>query len=309
MPACLTHYYFAQNVRENLPDASSLDACAYAWGAQGPDFFFCHRFLPFWRGRSLQEYGGRLHDEMPSKVLGAMREFLKAHPDPVYRSYVWGFVCHYSLDCTAHPYINWLAQELVRQRPWETPSTMHGEVEAALDAIVLRYETGKLPSEVPLKTMFPKNHGVEGKIARLYRQVLFTLYGEDVPEGAAPPGHGRRPHYLWPCHRQNRPEEKAGGPPGKGPPLRDFQPHGAPHRGRPGGLRQRAERPLGGWELQPKLLRTLRRGPGRGGEDTLRLFPGGPLRPYRGEALWLKQKRTRKRAIPQKGMALTFSAV
>ena len=124
MPACLTHYYFAQNVRENLPDASSLDACAYAWGAQGPDFFFCHRFLPFWRGRSLQEYGGRLHDEMPSKVLGAMREFLKAHPDPVYRSYVWGFVCHYSLDCTAHPYINWLAQELVRQRPWETPSTM-----------------------------------------------------------------------------------------------------------------------------------------------------------------------------------------
>ena len=90
MPACLTHYYFAQNVRENLPDASSLDACAYAWGAQGPDFFFCHRFLPFWRGRSLQEYGGRLHDETPSKVLGAMREFLKAHPDPVYRSYVWG---------------------------------------------------------------------------------------------------------------------------------------------------------------------------------------------------------------------------
>ena len=47
MPACLTHYYFAQNVRENLPDASSLDACAYAWGAQGPDFLFCHRFLPF----------------------------------------------------------------------------------------------------------------------------------------------------------------------------------------------------------------------------------------------------------------------
>ena len=141
-----------------------MDACAYAWGAQGPDFFFCHRFLPFWRGRSLQEYGGRLHDETPSNVLGAMREFLKAHPDPVYRSYVWGFVCHYSLDCTAHPYINWLAQELVRQRPWETPSTMHGEVEAALDAIVLRYETGKLPSEVPLKTMFPKNHGVEGKI-------------------------------------------------------------------------------------------------------------------------------------------------
>lgn len=182
MPACLTHYYFSQRVREDLPEKASLDSCAYAWGAQGPDFFFCHRFLPFWKGESLKEYGGRLHEELPSKVLGAMREFLKSHPDPVYRSYVWGFVCHYSLDCTAHPYINWLAKKLADQRPWETASTMHGEIESALDAIVLRCETGKLPSEMPLKRTFPKNEGVQRKIAHLYRQVLFALYGEDVQE-------------------------------------------------------------------------------------------------------------------------------
>ena len=46
MPACLAHYYFAQNVRESLEEKASLHLCAYAWGAQGPDFFFCHRFLP-----------------------------------------------------------------------------------------------------------------------------------------------------------------------------------------------------------------------------------------------------------------------
>ena len=182
MPACLTHYFFSQNVREDLKDKAELDPCAYAWGAQGPDFFFCHRFLPLWKGESLREYGGRLHEERPSKVLGSMRSFLQGHPDPAIQSYVWGFVCHYSLDCTAHPYINWLAQELVKQRPWETPSTMHGEIEGALDAIVLRYETGKLPSEVNLKAMFPKNEGVQRKIARLYRRVLFDLYGEDVQE-------------------------------------------------------------------------------------------------------------------------------
>lgn len=183
MPACLTHYHFAQNVREDLPDKAALDLCAFAWGAQGPDFFFCHRYLPFWRGESLQPYGSRLHGELPSRVLGAMREYLQSHPDPVYRSYVWGFACHYALDSTAHPYINWLAAQLLKHRPWETPTTMHGEVEAALDAITLRYETGRLPSEVPLKTMFPKNDGVQRKIARLYRHVLFALYGEDIPEG------------------------------------------------------------------------------------------------------------------------------
>ena len=43
MPACLAHYYFAQNVRESLEEKASLHLCAYAWGAQGPDFVVCHR--------------------------------------------------------------------------------------------------------------------------------------------------------------------------------------------------------------------------------------------------------------------------
>ena len=116
MPACLTHYCFAQRVREDREEKASLDLCAYTWGAQGPDFFFCHRFLPVWKGDSLREYGDRLHRATPSKVLGALRDFLKEHPDPVYRSYIEGFVCHYSLDCTAHPYINWLAGELAEDQ-------------------------------------------------------------------------------------------------------------------------------------------------------------------------------------------------
>ena len=61
MPACLTHSLFSQNVREALPNKASLDLCAYAWGAQGPDFFFCHRYLPFWKGKSIAEYADRLH--------------------------------------------------------------------------------------------------------------------------------------------------------------------------------------------------------------------------------------------------------
>ena len=42
MPACLTHYQFAQEVRERL-HLTELEPADYAWGAQGPDFLFCHR--------------------------------------------------------------------------------------------------------------------------------------------------------------------------------------------------------------------------------------------------------------------------
>ena len=136
------------------------------------------------KGRSLKEYGSRLHSEVkPSVTFSAMREFLSRHRDPGYRAYVTGFVCHYALDSTAHPYVNALAAELAAQRPWETVSTMHGEVEASLDAIILRRETGMLPSQVNVKQMFPKSESAQRRIAKLYHSVLLSACGEDVPEG------------------------------------------------------------------------------------------------------------------------------
>lgn len=185
MPAGLTHYYFAKNVLERLPSAET-DTCAYYWGAQGPDFLFCHRYMRFLglgKKEGLHKYGSLLHKTKPSVTLSSMRDFLGKHPDPVYRSYVWGFLCHYALDSTAHPYVNALAEELAAERPTEKPSTMHGEIESALDAIVLRAETGQMPPAFPLKRLFPQNEGVQRRIARLYRQVLADVYGEEVPEG------------------------------------------------------------------------------------------------------------------------------
>ena len=182
MPACLTHHLFAKNVLSDLPEQKDLNLCAYYWGAQGPDFLFCHRYFPWMRGRSLKSYGSELHNTPPSQTLSAMRDFVRSHDDPAYRSYVYGFICHYALDSTAHPYVNALAEQLLEARDYETQTTMHGEVEAALDAIVLRSETGKLPSEVSLGDMFPKNEAVQRRIAKLYRHVLSQVYGEEFPE-------------------------------------------------------------------------------------------------------------------------------
>lgn len=184
MPACITHNLFAMDVLSRLEE-TGIDRCAYAWGAQGPDFLFCHRYFKTMRDktvRTMQEYGSALHRDPPSVTLGAMRSFVREHESPVYRSYVLGFLCHYALDSTAHPFVNARAVEMAGRREGETRGTMHGEIEAALDAIVLRWRTGKLPGEVRLKDMFPKNEGVQRMIARLYREVIFEVYGADVEE-------------------------------------------------------------------------------------------------------------------------------
>lgn len=186
MPACLTHYHFAKTVLSRLSqeEGQGIQECPFYWGAQGPDFLFCHRYLPWMKGRDLRDYGDKLHSETkPSQTFQSLRNFLERHKDPAYRSYVLGFVCHYALDSTAHPYVNALATELAAQRPWETVNTMHGEVEASLDAIILRRETGMLPSQVNVKQMFPKNESAQRRIAKLYQAVLLSACGEDVPEG------------------------------------------------------------------------------------------------------------------------------
>lgn len=181
MPACITHNLFAKNVLKALPERpESLDETAYLWGAQGPDFLFCHRYMPWMKGESLGAYGSKVHATTPSHTLNLMRDFLKTHSDPGYRSYVMGFLCHYALDSTGHPYINARSEEWAPLNPNQTPGTMHGEIESALDAIVLRRETGKLPSEVPLKNMFPKNPGVQRQIAEIYQVVLKGLFDLDA---------------------------------------------------------------------------------------------------------------------------------
>lgn len=186
MPASLTHYYFAKKVWGLLPGREGLPGDAYFWGAQGPDFLFCHHyqhFLGLGKGKEgLKSYGNRLHSSPPSLTLSAMRGFLQKHPAPAYRQYVEGFLCHYALDSTAHPYVNALAQALAAERPTENPGTMHGEIESALDAVVLRWEAGQLPSSVHLKRLFPKNEAVQRRIAKLYKYVIEEVYREDVPE-------------------------------------------------------------------------------------------------------------------------------
>lgn len=182
MPACLTHSQFAAGVLKRIPGGDDMDLGAYAWGAQGPDFLFAHRYLPWMGKENLRAYGNRLHENDPVKTLGALRDFLKSHREPGFLSYARGFLCHYALDSTAHPYINGKAAQLLEERPEETMTTLHGEIEAALDAIILRRETGKLPSEVSTGACFPKNEAVQRRIAMLYRDLIFAALGEDVPE-------------------------------------------------------------------------------------------------------------------------------
>lgn len=186
MPAAITHCLQCQRVLEEMQKdtpAFTVSRESFFWGAQGPDFFACHRFLPWWRGESLSEYGERLHEDSPAATLAAMWKYVREHPQDDYaRSYACGFLCHYAADSVCHPYIESRAEAMHQADPSQDTGVYHNEIESALDLIILRYERAALPSEFPLKRTVPRHPEAERSIARLYTAVLASLYGVTFSE-------------------------------------------------------------------------------------------------------------------------------
>lgn len=176
MPAAITHYYHALRVLE-LWKPENIEWDAFLWGAQGPDFLFYHRVLPWQKGESLSAYGGQIHQEAVLQTFSALRDYAQAHPSVCIQSYIAGFLCHYAADRTCHPFVRAQTQELRKHEPEQGGQIAHHELESALDVILLRYEAGALPIEFSLKKTLPKNRAVQQEIAKLYAFLLHVRFG------------------------------------------------------------------------------------------------------------------------------------
>jgi hypothetical protein len=177
MPAAITHYQQALEVLKvygKMHGSNSVDA--FLWGAQGPDFLYYHNlFLP--RRENLRSLGSKLHHENPAKLLSVMRDFLNQNDSEITEFYVRGFLCHYSLDRTAHPFVNWNVQALKNIYPGRSDSFLHNHVESILDGIILRSATGQLAVDFDLRKTVPKNEEVQTQIEKLYCYIFERLYG------------------------------------------------------------------------------------------------------------------------------------
>lgn len=184
MPAAITHCLQSQRTLDKLREQGAAlppSRDAFLWGAQGPDFLMCHRFLPWWKGESLARYGDLLHDLPPAKTLSAMWRYVNSRPeDGEARSYAMGFLCHYAADSICHPFVEYGARALAEKDPSQDEGVYHNEIESALDLIFLRYERAALPSEFPLKRTVPHNPAAQAAIARLYQPLFLELFGKQV---------------------------------------------------------------------------------------------------------------------------------
>lgn len=150
-------------------------APAFMAGANGPDMFYC---FEAWkpaaaRRMDLPGFGDRLHGERTGAFLRALHRYAVT---PAQQDYFMGFLAHYAVDCTVHPYVVAVTQSGM---PYAGPGG-HGYFEIALDSFVHKHCTGD--GAVPVDDICPPLPGeAMAQVAAQLRRAAAEVFGEELP--------------------------------------------------------------------------------------------------------------------------------
>lgn len=103
MPDVAVHLSFGEDVRRSLPPdiQKKLSPDPYAFALLGPDVWFVYKPWIRRNGRGRRMHTTRTGQFLTQVALEARKD---KNPALVF-SYLAGFICHYALDSTAHPYV------------------------------------------------------------------------------------------------------------------------------------------------------------------------------------------------------------
>ena len=130
MPATYAHYRFGQEVRKDLPEKEKKIVEEFPElfmiGLHGPDIFFYYK--PFSKNR-VRQIGHEMHKRAGEAFFAPAAEVVREHGgNHAYLSYLYGFICHFSLDVACHGYID---EKIAKS------GISHTEIEAEFDRMLM----------------------------------------------------------------------------------------------------------------------------------------------------------------------------
>lgn len=150
MPSLITHNFFGRQVYEELYQSiggSKDQSDAFLIGNQGPDPLFYARVNPLFK--NCAKLGSWMHSKNTDSLLAHLKGSLEAlEPSElaIGRAFALGFLCHYALDSTMHPFVYAQEYELcdagVEGLSRKQGTEVHFLIEAELDELVLFQKTG-----------------------------------------------------------------------------------------------------------------------------------------------------------------------
>ena len=160
MPSTYAHYCFGKAVYRRLPQEIQEEIKAYSplymTGLHGPDILFYY----FISKNPVTQYGVKMHGEKA-------REFFEKGMARVRKegrggfAYLYGFICHFALDHSCHPYIEKKIKEI---------GVTHAEIEVEFDRMLLA-KRGHNPLTHRLAGHIPTDMTSAGTIAEFFPEV------------------------------------------------------------------------------------------------------------------------------------------
>lgn len=185
MPAIITHDLFGQTAYERLHETigeGQEEKFAFLLGNQGPDPLFYARANP-----SISEFarfGSQMHSENTNLLLATFHDAmdtLAPEEKSVGRAYLLGFLCHYLLDSTVHPFVYAnqyaLCDAGIEGLSREDSTEVHAVIESEYDEVMLYTRTGKtLATYMPHKEILRASDETLNIIGKLYSYMAVMAF-------------------------------------------------------------------------------------------------------------------------------------
>ena len=131
MPSTYAHRRFGANVLDHLPAPlrEKLEAHRelYDIGLHGPDLLFYYHAE---KSTPVAALGNAMHDEPGRTFFDRARRVVHEEADrEAALAYALGFVCHFALDSTCHPFVEQFTRE---------SGVTHCEIETEFDNMLMR---------------------------------------------------------------------------------------------------------------------------------------------------------------------------
>ena len=183
MPNIIAHCWcgevaYTKSDTETVRNAIKKYHGVFMLGCQGPDPFYLYHRLP-WQSKkdfkAVLHYGDILHKTHINDTIRMLLEEAKESRNELDIAYVMGFMCHWSLDAVAHPYIFYETDSLK-----EDIGNAHQLFETILDKGVLMINNIDIRDFQTYKLLQHPSDTAE-RVWNLYKPIFKELDGIDLP--------------------------------------------------------------------------------------------------------------------------------
>ena len=153
MPSSVTHNYFSEDVYSKIDNniKEKIEPCLgeYKIFSQGPDPYFFYDFHLTKRSKEVHKINKAMQHSLINKHFLSLINYIndkKYYSNSLVMSYLYGQICHYSLDTTCHPFIIYNAGSYdENNKDAYKYNGLHEEMEYYIDCYLIYEREKQLP--------------------------------------------------------------------------------------------------------------------------------------------------------------------